>query len=118
MARRYQVMRALPAFSTGSPWRLQVWPLQFCALQPDQRLMGLATASRGSASDLKWARQAGESWDFLATMHAVTRPTSGMAALQRRNASLLQACSCSGVWALAAADHIENESAVASNNPN
>jgi hypothetical protein len=53
MARRYQVMRALPAFSTGSPWRLQVWPLQFCALQPDQRLMGLATASRGSASDLK-----------------------------------------------------------------
>jgi len=63
------------------------------------------------------ARQAGESWDFLATMHAVTRLTSGMAALQSLNASLLQACSCSGVWAPAAADHIETETAVASNNP-
>ena len=58
------------------------------------RPAGLAAASRGSGSGLNWARQGGESWDFLATMQAVTRPIS---ALHSRNASPVQACSCSGV---------------------
>ena len=61
------------------------------------RPAGLATASRGSGSGLNWARQGGESWDFLATMQAVTRLTSGISELHSRNASPVQACSCSGV---------------------
>jgi len=56
---------------------------------------GLAAASLGSG--LNCARQAGESWDFLATMQAVTRLTSGISALQSRKASPVHACSCSGV---------------------
>jgi hypothetical protein len=59
------------------------------------RPAGLAAASLGSG--LKCARQAGESWDFLATMQAVTRLISGISELQSRNASPVQACSCSGV---------------------
>ena len=61
------------------------------------RPTGLAVVSRGSGSGPNCARQGGESSDFLATMQAVTRPTSGISELQRRNASPLQACSCSGV---------------------
>jgi len=61
------------------------------------RPAGLAAAALGSGSGLNCARQAGESWDFLATMQAVTRLTSGISELQSRNASLVQACSCSGV---------------------
>ena len=61
------------------------------------RPAGLATARLGSGPDLKCARQAGESWDFLATMQAVTRLISGISELQSRNASPVQPCSCSGV---------------------
>ena len=46
---------------------------------------------------LNCARQDGESWDFLAAMQAVTRSTLGISELQSRKASLVQACSCSGV---------------------
>jgi len=57
-----------------------------------------ATAARlGSGSGLNCARHGGESCDFLATMQAVTRSTSGISELQSRKASLVQACSCSGV---------------------
>ncbi len=58
---------------------------------------GAAAASLGSGPDLKCARHPGESWDFLATMQAVTRSTSGISELHSRNASLVQSCSCSGV---------------------
>jgi hypothetical protein len=61
------------------------------------RPAGLAAVALGSGSDLNCARQTGESWDFLATMQAVTRSTSGISELQSRNASPVQACSCSGV---------------------
>src|SRR5687768_4651115 len=61
------------------------------------RPAGLTAAALGSGSGLKCARQAGESWDFLATMQAVTRLISGIPELQSRNASPVQACSCSGV---------------------
>jgi hypothetical protein len=57
---------------------------------------GAVAASRGSGP-LNCARQGGESWDFFATMQAVTRSTLGISELQRRKASLVQACSCSGV---------------------
>ena len=57
---------------------------------------GADAASLGSGP-LNCARQGGESWDFLATMQAVTRSTLGISELQSRNASLVQACSCSGV---------------------
>jgi hypothetical protein len=63
----------------------------------DGRPAGLAAAAAGSGSGLNCSRQAGESWDFLATMQAVTRLTSGISELQSRNASPVQACSCSGV---------------------
>jgi len=58
---------------------------------------GADPAWLGSGSGLKCARQPGESWDFLATMQAVTRSTSGISELQSRKASPEQACSCSGV---------------------
>lgn len=58
---------------------------------------GADVASLGSGPDLNCARHGGESWDFLATMQAVTRSTLGISELQRRKASLVQACSCSGV---------------------
>jgi hypothetical protein len=51
----------------------------------------------GSGPDLKNARQPGLSCDWFLTMQAVTRSTSGISALQRRNASPEQACSSSGV---------------------
>ena len=57
---------------------------------------GPVAASRGSGP-LNCARHGGDSWDFLATMQAVTRSTLGISELQRRKASLVQACSCSGV---------------------
>lgn len=50
-----------------------------------------------SGSDLKYIRQPRESWDLFLTMQTVTRSTSGISALQRRNASSLQACCSSGV---------------------
>jgi hypothetical protein len=49
------------------------------------------------SGDLKYTRQPGLSWAFLAIMQAVTRLTSGMASPQSRNASPLHACCCSGV---------------------
>lgn len=58
---------------------------------------GAAAARLGSGSALNCARQGGESCDFLATMQAVTRSTSGISELHSRKASLVQACSCSGV---------------------
>ena len=61
------------------------------------RPTGRAEISLGPGSGLKCARQGGESWDCLATMQAVTRSTSGISALHSRNASPVQACSCSGV---------------------
>ena len=51
---------------------------------------GTDEASLGSGP-LNCARQGGESWDFLATMQAVTRSTLGISELQSRNASLVQA---------------------------
>ena len=58
---------------------------------------GPLEARLGSGSGLNCARHGGESCDFLATMQAVTRSTFGISELQRRKASLVQACSCSGV---------------------
>jgi hypothetical protein len=58
---------------------------------------GAATARTGSGSGLNWARHDGDSCDFLATMQAVTRSTLGISELHSRKASLVQACSCSGV---------------------
>jgi hypothetical protein len=57
----------------------------------------VAWLGSGSGSGLNCARQAGESCDFLATMQAVTRSTFGISELHNRKASLVQACSCSGV---------------------
>ena len=54
-------------------------------------------ARLGSGSGLNCARHSGESCDFLAAMQAVTRSTSGISELHSRKASLVQACSCSGV---------------------
>lgn len=45
----------------------------------------------------KKRRHSGESWDFFWIMHAVMRSTSGMKLPHSRNASGVQACSCSGV---------------------
>ena len=56
-----------------------------------------ADAARLGSGPLNCARHPGESWDFLATMHWVTASTFGICALHRRNASLVHACSCSGV---------------------
>ena len=56
-----------------------------------------AELARLGSGPLNCARHGGESWDFLATMQAVTRSTLGISALQRRKASPVQACSCSGV---------------------
>ena len=64
------------------------------------RLTGLRAATGaaiGSGSGLKNARQPGESCDFLLTMQAVTASTFGIWGPQSRNASPVQACSCSGV---------------------
>jgi hypothetical protein len=49
------------------------------------------------SGSLKNARHPGVSWDLFLIMQTVTRPTSGISALQRRNASALQACCCSSV---------------------
>ena len=87
MARRRQVAADLTGF-------LGFFALALTALRD---VAGRAAAATGSGPDLKCARQAGESWDFLATMQAVTRLISGISELQRRNASPVQACSCSGV---------------------
>ncbi len=56
-----------------------------------------ATGVAAASGSLKNARHPGVSWDLFLIMQAVMRSTSGMSALQRRNASPLQACSCSGV---------------------
>lgn len=60
-------------------------------------VVGASAAAFSSGSGLNCARQAGESWDLLRAMQAVTRATSGISELQSRNASPVQACSCSGV---------------------
>jgi hypothetical protein len=63
-------------------------------------LSGLPAAAgviAGSGSGLKNARHPGVSWDLFLIMQTVTRSTSGISALQRRNASALQACCCSSV---------------------
>jgi hypothetical protein len=60
-------------------------------------LVGSLAAALGSGSALNCARHPGESWDLLRAMQAVTRSTSGISELQSRNASPVQACSCSGV---------------------
>ena len=52
------------------------------------RPAGLTAASPGSGSGLKCAWQAGESWDLLRTMQAVTRPISGISELLSRNAPI------------------------------
>jgi len=52
---------------------------------------GAVAASLGSGPERKKARHCGESCDFLATMQAVTRSTSGISDEQRRKASGLQA---------------------------
>ena len=54
-------------------------------------------ASEGPGSFLNTARQPGLSWDLFWIMQTVTASTFGIAELQRRNASPVQACSCSGV---------------------
>src|ERR1035437_8792284 len=66
------------------------------------RLSGLpaltdVTSDDLSGSDRKYTRQPGESWALFLTMQTVTRSTSGISALQRRNASSLHACCSSGV---------------------
>jgi hypothetical protein len=64
------------------------------------RRTGLRAVTAGAATgsgDLKYTRQPGLSWAFLAIMQAVTRPTSGIASPQSRKASPLHACCCSGV---------------------
>src|SRR6201747_678328 len=81
-------------------------------------LVGSPAAALGSGSGLNCARHPGESCDFLAAMQAVTRSTSGISELQSRNASPVQAFSCSGVEAWPALAHIAAVSAVASINPN
>lgn len=55
-----------------------------------------AATGVGSGS-LKNARHPGVSWDLFLIMQAVMRSTSGISALQSRNASALQACCCSSV---------------------
>jgi hypothetical protein len=64
------------------------------------RRTGLRANPAGAATgsgDLKNTRQPGLSSDFLLIMQTATRSTSGMASLQRRNASPVHACCCSGV---------------------
>jgi hypothetical protein len=96
MARRAQVLECLADFLD----------LRALALVADLRgAAGLIAIGLPGGADVAWlgsgplncARHGGESWDFLATMQAVTRSTSGISELQRRKASPVQACSCSGV---------------------
>jgi len=56
-----------------------------------------AEAASCGAGPLNCARHAGESWDFFAAIQAVMRSILGISELHRRKASLVQACSCSGV---------------------
>jgi hypothetical protein len=61
---------------------------------------GLRAAATGAATgsgDLKYTRHWGLSSDFFLIMQAVMRSTSGIASPQRRNASGVHACCCSGV---------------------
>jgi len=58
-------------------------------------LSGTAAVCLGPG--LKYTRHPGESSDFLLTMQAVTRSTSGISELQSRNASPLQAACSSWV---------------------
>jgi len=61
-------------------------------------LSGLpATTGVTADSGLKNTRHPGESCDLFLIMQTVTRSTSGISALQSRNASSLQACCSSGV---------------------
>ena len=96
MARRAQVLECLADFLD----------LRALALVADLRgATGLIAIGLPAGADVAWlgsgslncARHGGESWDFLATMQAVTRSTLGISELQRRKASPVQACSCSGV---------------------
>jgi hypothetical protein len=96
----------------ADPWRDQVSPglagfldLDGFALAGFRGLAGLmlsglpaaAGAAVASGSGLKNARHTGVNCDLFLIMQAVTRSTSGISAPQSRNASGLQACSCSGV---------------------
>jgi hypothetical protein len=56
-----------------------------------------ATGSTAGAGSLKNTRQPGESCDLFRIMQTVTRSTSGISALQSRNASSLHACCSSCV---------------------
>jgi len=74
------------------------------ALTPFPALAGLmlsgfpaATGVAAASGPLKNARHPGVSWDLFLIMQAVMRSTSGISALQSRNASALQACCCSSV---------------------
>src|ERR1700687_4417055 len=91
-ARRGQVSPGLAAFLG---WR-------GCALTGFRALAGLMlsglpAATADSGSGLKNARHPGVSCDLFLIMQAVTRSTSGISALQSRNASGLQACCSSSV---------------------
>ena len=59
-------------------------------------LPALTGVACDDGSGRKCARQPGLSWAFFRIMQVVTRSTSGMSELHRRNASPVQACSCSG----------------------
>jgi hypothetical protein len=97
--------------------------LRGLALTPFRAFAGLmlsgfpAGGVAAASFSLKNVRHPGVSWDLFLIMQAVMRATSGMSAPQRRNASPLQACSCSGVWARPALGSIENAKAVASIKP-
>ena len=102
MARRAQVLECLADFLDLRALAL----LADLALVADLRgAAGLIAIGLPAGADVAWlgsgplncARHGGESWDFLATMQAVTRSTLGISELQRRKASPVQACSCSGV---------------------
>jgi hypothetical protein len=57
----------------------------------------VTTGARAGSDALKNTRQPGLSWALFLIMHTVTRSTSGIASLHRRNASGVHACCCSGV---------------------
>src|SRR6185437_1082487 len=79
--------------------------------------IGAPASATGSGPARKKTRQPGESSALRAIMQAVTRSTSGISELQSRNASPVQACCCSGVYARPAVGKNEDESTVASVKP-
>ena len=95
MPRRAQVRAGFAGFRCAGLRTLADlrWPVGLIAIGLPARPLA---ASRGSGPR-NCARHCGESCDLLAVMQAVTRSTLGISELQRRNASPVQACSCSGV---------------------